>query len=104
MERARRRLQREFRTIVFEISRPVGRIVSIDDRRVLARRFIPTTSLMGGHRTFCRDAKKFSPKQERERVGAMSGKPCPLHDQKRNRPCKQSNNPLDICAQGPLPA
>ena len=62
MERARRRPQRAFRTMVFEISRPVGRIVSIDDRRVLARRNIPGSSLTGGHRTFSRDAKKFSPK------------------------------------------
>jgi hypothetical protein len=54
---------------------------------------------MPNHRTFCRNAKKFSPKQHRERVGAMSGKPCPLHDvvPPRNRACKQSTNPLDIC-------
>ena len=32
---------------------------------------------MGGHRKFCSDAKNFSPKQERERVGAMSGKVVP---------------------------
>ena len=27
----------------------------------------------------------------------MSNKPCPQHDQGRKRPCKQANNPLDIC-------
>ena len=52
---------------------------------------------MGGLRTFTKDAKKFSQKQHRTRVGAMSGKQCPLHDLKRNRPCKQSVNPCDLC-------
>jgi len=40
------------------------------------------------HRQFCADAKKFSPKQHRQRVGARSDKPCPLHDLERKRPCK----------------
>ena len=52
---------------------------------------------MGGFRTFTENAKKFSPKQHRQRVGAMTGKPCPLHDHKRKRPCKQAENPTDIC-------
>ena len=49
------------------------------------------------HRHFCADAKKFSPKQHRQRVGAMSEKPCPLHDLERKRPCKQATNENDIC-------
>ena len=52
---------------------------------------------MGGFRTFTENAKKFSPKQHRTCVGAMSCKQCPLHDLKRNRPCKQSVNPHDVC-------
>ena len=32
-----------------------------------------------------------------ECVDAVIGKPCPLHDQGRKRPCKQSMNALDIC-------
>ena len=52
---------------------------------------------MGGHRTFCDNAKKFSPKKHRTRVGEMSNGKCPLHDLKRNRKCKQAINPLDIC-------
>ena len=52
---------------------------------------------MGGHRTFCENAKKFSPKKHRQRIGEMSGKQCPLHDLGHNRRCKQSTNPLDIC-------
>ena len=51
------------------------------------------------HSKFCRDAKKFSPKEHRKRVGAMSGRPCPLHDGGKKRPCKQAVNPLDICAK-----
>ena len=35
---------------------------------------------MGGFRTFTENAKKFSPKQHRQRVGAMSGKPCARAD------------------------
>ncbi len=52
---------------------------------------------MGGFRKYTQDAKKFSPKKHRNRVGAMSDKPCPLHDQGRNRACKQATNPADLC-------
>ena len=52
---------------------------------------------MGRFRNFVNDSKKFSPKKHRQRVGTMSGKQCPLHDEKRKRPCKQSVNPDDIC-------
>lgn len=49
-----------------------------------------------GH--FTRNAKKFSPKQHRKRVGEMSGKKCPLHDKPvQKRPCKQTTNPLELC-------
>ena len=52
---------------------------------------------MSSFRNFTAAAKKFAPKNPRERVDAMSNKPCPLHDQSRKRPCKQAKNPLDIC-------
>ena len=49
-------------------------------------------------RNFCDAAKKFSPKQHRTRVdGEMTDKPCPLHDQRRKRSCKQADNPNDLC-------
>ena len=54
---------------------------------------------MGGFRTFTSNAKKFSPKKHRTRVGDsanMDGK-CPLHDLKQKRMCKQAANPLDKC-------
>ena len=52
---------------------------------------------MGKFDNFCQNAKKFSPKQHRQRVGEMSGKKCPLHDLNRKRPCKQVVNPDDTC-------
>ena len=67
------------------------------DRRALARRFLIRFQCMSSFRNFTSAAKKFAPKNPRERVDAMSNKPCPLHDQGRKRPCKQANNPLDIC-------
>ena len=62
-----------------------------------ARDFRAIAQCMGGFRTFTANAKKFSPKKQRKRVGAMTNKPCPLHDEKRKRPCKQSVNALDVC-------
>ena len=67
------------------------------DRRALARRFLIRFQCMSSFRNFTSAAKKFAPKNPRERVDAMSNKPCPLHDQGRKRPCKQANNPIDIC-------
>ena len=52
---------------------------------------------MSSFRNYTEAAKKFAPKKHRERVGAMSGKPCKLHDEKRNRKCKQALNPDDLC-------
>ena len=52
---------------------------------------------MSSFRNYTEAAKKFAPKKHRERVGATSDKPCPLHDLKRNRPCKQATNPRDVC-------
>ena len=58
----------------------------------------PLAGGMVNLRNFTDAAKKFSPKKHRERVGAsQSGKQCPRHDLKRNRPCKKATNPLDIC-------
>ena len=53
------------------------------------------------HRQYCADRKKFSPKQHRQRImrAVTKTKQCPLHDLKRNRKCKQADNPNDICAQ-----
>ena len=52
---------------------------------------------MGRFRTFVNDNKKFSPKNHRQRVGTMSGKPSPLHVEKHKRSCKQSVIADDIC-------
>ena len=79
-------------------------LVTIADCRLLARRNPSNESLetkpwMSSFSNFTAAAKKFSPKKHRERVGATSGKPCPLHDQERKRPCKQATNPRDLCPQ-----
>ena len=59
--------------------------------------FVCADQCRGGFRTFTNNAKKFSPKQHRQRVGAMSDKPCPLHDLHRRRRCKEADNPNDKC-------
>ena len=74
------------------------RLTIVDHRRPRSQISSNSCRCMGGFQTFTEDAKKFSPKKHRERVGAMSGKPCPLHDLGRKRPCKQATNPLDVCS------
>ena len=61
----------------------------------ISTEFLEHLSSMSGFRNYADLAKKLS--RKKVRAASMRNKPCPLHDQGRKRPCKQANNPLDIC-------
>ena len=61
----------------------------------ISTEFLEHLSSMSGFRNYADLAKKLS--RKKVRAASMRRKPCPLHDQGRKRPCKQANNPLDIC-------